>query len=55
MKDGKPNGKSGYINDKEHCQLSGDRAGARVRIRPNPVKNEVADNGTNKGNCASYD
>ncbi len=51
MKDGKTNGKAGYIDNKEHGQLPYDGARARVRVCPNPVEKEIADNGANKGNC----
>ncbi len=55
MKNGEANGKSSYIHNKKHDQLLCDRAGARIGVGPETVKYKITDNGTNKGNCASYD
>jgi hypothetical protein len=55
MKNGEANGKPSYIHNKKHDQLPRDRAGARIRVCPEPVKYEITDNGTKKGNCASQD
>jgi hypothetical protein len=53
VKNGEPDSKPSHINDEKHCQLTCDWARTRVRVCPEAVKDEVTNDGTNKGYCPS--